>query len=68
MLLDHKVRNMTQKVLKEYASSTGGLIQVFAWGLRHSANRRYSGLVEVPEVTEDQPRRKRGRPKGSKNS
>lgn len=62
------------KVLSEFKSSTGGTVQVFAWGLRHTAGKLYSGssvTAEVPEVVakkplvEDKPRRGPGRPRKS---
>lgn len=56
------------KVLKEFKSSTGGTVQVFAWGLRHTAGKVYSGAgaerPEVPDVAE-KPRRGPGRPRKS---
>lgn len=54
------------KVLKEFKSSTGGTVQVFAWGLRHSAGKAYSGQAAesgVPVPVVDQPRRGPGRPR-----
>lgn len=56
------------KVLKEFKSSTGGTVQVFAWGLRHTAGKLYSGKAvgtEVPEDVADKPRRGPGRPSKS---
>lgn len=56
------------KVLKEFKSSTGGTVQVFAWGLRHTAGRVYNGSAvgaEVPDVVAQQPR-KVGRPRKAK--
>ena len=57
------------KVLKEFKSSTGGTVQVFAWGLRHTAGKVYSGAAvdktEVPEVVAKKPRRGPGRPRKS---
>lgn len=54
------------KVLKEFKSSTGGTVQVFAWGLRHTAGKLYSGAtVEVPEDVADKPRKGPGRPRKS---
>lgn len=53
------------KVLKEFKSSTGGTVQVFAWGLRHTAGKLYSGsavTAEVPADVADKPRRGPGRP------
>lgn len=56
---------MDNRVVKEAASSTGGTIQFFKWGLRHTAGRSYGGEAntEVPEVVADKPRRGRGRPR-----
>lgn len=52
------------KVLKEFKSSTGGTVQVFSWGLRHTAGKLYSGAgSEVPAVVADAPRRGPGRPR-----
>lgn len=54
------------KVLKEYKSSTGGTVQVFSWGLKHTAGKLYSGAsvgAEVPAVVADKPRRGPGRPR-----
>jgi len=56
------------KVLKEFKSSTGGTVQVFAWGLRHTAGKAYSGATattEVPEDVADKPRKGPGRPRKS---
>ena len=59
------------KVLKEFKSSTGGTVQVFAWGLKHTAGKLYSGKAvgtEVPEaavVVADKPRKGPGRPRKS---
>jgi len=55
------------KVLKEFKSSTGGTVQVFAWGLRHTAGKAYSGatVTEVPEDVADKPRKGPGRPRKS---
>jgi hypothetical protein len=56
------------KVLKEYKSSTGGTVQVFAWGLRHTAGKLYSGAAattEVPDDVADKPRKGPGRPRKS---
>lgn len=56
------------KVLKEFKSSTGGTVQVFAWGLRHTAGKVYSGAAvatEVPEDVADKPRKGPGRPRKS---
>ena len=53
---------MNNRVLKEFPSSTGGLVQVFSWGLRHTAGKAYSGAtVEAPADVAEKPRR--GRPK-----
>lgn len=56
---------MDNRVVKEAASSTGGTIQFFKWGLRHVAGRSYGGVEtdEVPAVVADKPRRGRGRPR-----
>jgi len=53
---------MSNKVLKEFKSSTGGTVQVFAWGLRHTAGKAYSGAgaVEVPDGVAKKPRKKSG--------
>ena len=53
---------MSNKVLKEFKSSTGGTVQVFAWGLRHTAGKAYSGasVSEVPEAVAKKPRKKSG--------
>lgn len=54
------------KVLKEYKSSTGGNVQVFAWGLRHTAGKVYSGAAAatvVPDDVADTPRKGPGRPR-----
>jgi hypothetical protein len=55
------------KVLKEYKSSTGGTVQVFAWGIRHTAGEAYSGasVTEVPEDVAKKPRKGPGRPRNS---
>ena len=55
------------KVLKEYKSSTGGTVQVFAWGIRHTAGKAYSGasVTEVPEDVAKKPRKGPGRPRNS---
>jgi len=54
------------KPLKEYRSSTGGTVQVFAWGLRHIAGRVFNDNDndddKSAEVEVTQPR-KRGRPR-----
>lgn len=34
---------MTEKPIKSETSSSGGKISYFAWGLRHTARKRYSG-------------------------
>jgi hypothetical protein len=55
------------KVLKEYKSSTGGTVQVFAWGIRHTAGKAYSGasVTEVPADVAEKPRKGPGRPRNS---
>lgn len=50
------------KVLKEFKSSTGGTVQVFSWGIRHTAGKLYSGAAANEPVPSDEPK-KRGRPK-----
>lgn len=59
------------QVLKEYRSSTGGTVQVFAWGLRHSAGKTYSGKLAaeavVPEGVAQEPQVRRGRGRPRKN-
>lgn len=55
---------MSNKVLKEFKTSTGGTVQVFSWGLRHISGKSYSGAgAEMPETVADQPKRGRGRPR-----
>jgi hypothetical protein len=53
---------MSNKVLKEFKSSTGGTVQVFSWGIRHTAGKAYSGasVTEVPADVADKPRKKSG--------
>jgi hypothetical protein len=55
------------KVLKEFKSSTGGTVQVFAWGIRHTAGKAYSGAgaTEVPDGVAKKPRKGPGRPRNS---
>lgn len=56
------------QVLKEFRSSTGGTVQVFAWGLRHTAGKTYSGkLAEVPGDVAQEPQVRRGRGRPRKN-
>lgn len=52
------------KVLKEFKSSTGGTVQIFSWGLRHTAGRLYSGEANSEDLrSELEPKRGPGRPK-----
>ena len=55
------------KVLKEFKSSTGGTVQVFSWGIRHTAGKTYSGAgaSEVPGDVADKPHKGPGRPRKS---
>lgn len=59
---------MNNTVLKEFKSSTGGTVQIFSWGLRHTAGKLYSGAAAVdgvPAVVADKPQRGPGRPRKS---
>ncbi len=53
---------MSNKVLKEFKSSTGGTVQVFSWGIRHTAGKAYSG-AGATEVPGDVVEKQRGRPR-----
>lgn len=57
------------QVLKEFTSFTGGKVQVFSWGLRHTSGKTYSGkLAEISENTsQEQSPQKRGRGRPRKN-
>ncbi len=59
------------QVLKEFRSSTGGTVQVFAWGLRHTAGKAYSGKLAaeavVPKDVANEPQVRRGPGRPRKN-
>lgn len=45
---------MDNKVLNTFTSSTGGTVQVFSWGLRHTAGKPYGGEKSEYDVKDDQ--------------
>lgn len=51
------------KPLQEYRSSTGGTVQVFSWGLRHTSGRVANDNDDDEKSVEVNQPRKRGRPR-----
>ena len=53
---------MTKPISEPQTSSTGGTITRFAWGLRHTAGKNFSGAAaESGTLSEAEPGVKRGR-------